>query len=122
MLLDSGEPTADQQAEFERQFDILINQHKSYTCIVTWVIYNEGWGQIRSYHPEYQIADRIDELDGTRLIDATSGWYDYGAGDFSVRPHAMSLCGRAANSLAGQPSLRHASVRYSILLHPIFSL
>lgn len=30
-------PTAEQQAEFERQFDILIEQHKSYPSIYTWV-------------------------------------------------------------------------------------
>lgn len=30
-------PNATQQAEFERQFDVLINEHLSYTCIVTWV-------------------------------------------------------------------------------------
>lgn len=30
-------PNADQQAEFERQLDILINEHMSYTSIVTWV-------------------------------------------------------------------------------------
>lgn len=30
-------PNASQQAEFERQFDVLINEHLSYTSIVTWV-------------------------------------------------------------------------------------
>lgn len=30
-------PNAAQQAEFERQLDILINEHLSYTSIVTWV-------------------------------------------------------------------------------------
>lgn len=30
-------PNAAQQAEFERQLDILINEHVSYTSIVTWV-------------------------------------------------------------------------------------
>ena len=30
-------PNADQQAEFERQLAILIEEHKSYTSIVTWV-------------------------------------------------------------------------------------
>lgn len=30
-------PNAEQQAEFERQLDILINEHLSYTSIVTWV-------------------------------------------------------------------------------------
>lgn len=30
-------PDADQQAEFDRQLEVLVNQHKSYPSIVTWV-------------------------------------------------------------------------------------
>lgn len=30
-------PDAAQQQEFERQLDVLLNEHLSYTCIVTWV-------------------------------------------------------------------------------------
>jgi beta-galactosidase/beta-glucuronidase len=30
-------PDADQQAEFERQLEIMIEQHKSYPSITTWV-------------------------------------------------------------------------------------
>ena len=30
-------PDAAQQAEFERQFEIMIDQHKSYPSIYTWV-------------------------------------------------------------------------------------
>jgi hypothetical protein len=30
-------PDADQQAEFDRQLELLVNQHKSYPSIVTWV-------------------------------------------------------------------------------------
>lgn len=30
-------PNAEQQAEWERQIDLLINQHKSYPSIYTWV-------------------------------------------------------------------------------------
>jgi len=49
------------------------------------VIYNEGWGQIVDpYYPEFGLTDRVRELDPTRLVDATTGWYDHGAGDFSV--------------------------------------
>ena len=40
-------PNADQQQEFQRQLELLIRQHRSYPSIVTWVIYNEGWGQNR---------------------------------------------------------------------------
>ena len=32
-------PNAEQQAEWERQIDLLINQHKSYPSIYTWVRY-----------------------------------------------------------------------------------
>lgn len=78
-------PTADDQAEFERQLELMINEHKSYPSIVAWVLYNEGWGQIKlAYQPEIGLVDRVRKLDPTRLIDATSGWYDHGAGDFSV--------------------------------------
>lgn len=30
-------PNPEQQAEFGRQLEILVNEHKSYTSIVTWV-------------------------------------------------------------------------------------
>jgi hypothetical protein len=30
-------PDADQQAEFTRQLELLVNQHKSYPSIGTWV-------------------------------------------------------------------------------------
>lgn len=51
------------------------------------VIYNEGWGQITSYHPEISITARIHELDPTRLVNAVSGWHDHGAGEFSDNHH-----------------------------------
>lgn len=53
------------------------------------VIYNEGWGQINDGSlPEARMAARALELDPTRLIDATTGWWDHGVGDYSVRQHA----------------------------------
>lgn len=35
--LGTRQPNAEQQAEFTRQLEILINHHKSYPSIVTWV-------------------------------------------------------------------------------------
>lgn len=49
------------------------------------IIYNEGWGQLTDYYPEFELTDRVRQLDPTRLVDSTTGWYDHGAGDFSVR-------------------------------------
>ena len=97
-------PDQTQQQEFVRQLEILVNQHKSYTSIFTWVssiptnhfsclltpvlpqvIYNEGWGQLIDGYPEYGLTARVKQLDPSRLVDSTTGWYDHGAGDFSVR-------------------------------------
>lgn len=100
-------PNQAQQQEFQRQLELLINEHKSYTSIVTWVstigslmrsglklnpflscqvIYNEGWGQLHSPpYPEEKLTQVIRNIDPTRLIDATTGWNDHGFGDFSVR-------------------------------------
>lgn len=96
-------PDAQQQNEFIRQLELLIQQQKSFPSISTWVsesfpvptlcycanypqiIYNEGWGQITEYYPEFELTDLVQSLDPTRLVDSTSGWFDHGAGDFSVR-------------------------------------
>ncbi|KAK7931329.1 hypothetical protein PG985_002041 [Apiospora marii] len=98
-------PDAAQQAEFERQFEVFIDQHKSYPSIYTWVIYNEGWGQITNgYYPEFNLADRTKQLDPTRLVDATSGWFDHGAGDFHDNHHyANPQCGSPFYSLQSTP-------------------
>ncbi|ORY65107.1 glycoside hydrolase superfamily [Pseudomassariella vexata] len=88
-------PTDAEQAEFERQFELLINQHKSYPSIATWIVYNEGWGQYRDGRtPEIGLTARAKELDPTRLVDSTSGWYDHGAGDWHDNHHyANPQCG-----------------------------
>ena len=51
-----------------------------YNCpsIVTWVPFNEGWGQFDSKH----VYQMIRSVDKTRLIDHASGWFDQKAGDF----------------------------------------
>ena len=41
--------------------------------IITWVPFNEGWGQFNT--PE--VIDKIRDLDQSRLIDAASGWFDF---------------------------------------------
>ena len=100
-----GDPTAEDQAEFERQTDLMVTQFKGYPSIVTWVIYNEGWGQItRGDHPEFRIMDRIREIDPTRLINAVTGWFDHGAGDFHDNHHYSDpQCGTPWSSLLATP-------------------
>lgn len=43
-------------------------------------------------------------MDSSRLIDATSGWYDHGAGDFSDNHHyANPQCGSPFYSIQSSP-------------------
>lgn len=51
-----------------------------YNCpsICGWTIFNEGWGQFDTF----QCLSLLKIQDNTRLIDADSGWYDQGLGDF----------------------------------------
>ena len=75
----------------------LIETHRSFPSIYTWVIYNEGWGQLDS-NPELELTPMVRELDPTRLINSVTGWHDAGAGDYHdnhhVRLSSSLLCGR----------------------------
>ncbi len=50
-------------------------------CICLWTIFNEGWGQFESTYA-YKV---LKELDDTRFIDATSGWFQSGESDLESR-------------------------------------
>ncbi|KAI1270414.1 glycoside hydrolase family 2 protein [Xylariaceae sp. FL1019] len=98
-------PDAAQQAEWERQLFIMIEEHKNYPSIYTWVIYNEGWGQIRdTYYPEGGLTAKVKSIDPTRLVDAVTGWYDHGFGDYSDNHHyANPQCGTPFYSIQSSP-------------------
>ncbi|KAF3351206.1 hypothetical protein VD0002_g1980 [Verticillium dahliae] len=84
----TGHPDAAQQEEYQHQIETIVQQHKNFPSIFTWVIYNEGWGQLRSPPwPEEKLVDIIRGLDPTRLINAVSGWFDHGFGDFADNHH-----------------------------------
>ncbi|PCD27201.1 hypothetical protein QX201_005967 [Fusarium graminearum] len=86
-------PNDAEQAEFQRQLEILVNQHKSYPSITTWLIYNEAWGQ-RDGSPEGDLTQLVRKLDKSRLINSVSGWDDHGYGDFhDNHNYAAPQCG-----------------------------
>ena len=62
---------------FELEMQRMVRGLVHYPSIVVWVLHNEGWGQFDTKN----LTDRIRTLDSTRLINATSGWLDMGAGD-----------------------------------------
>ncbi|KAF4122757.1 Beta-galactosidase/beta-glucuronidase [Geosmithia morbida] len=91
----SSQPNAEEQAEFQRQLEIMIDQHKSFPSICTWVIYNEGWGQLTTLPaPEELLTQVVRDHDPSRLIDSVTGWRDHGFGDYhDNHKYASPQCG-----------------------------
>ena len=52
---------------------------KNSVSIAIWTIFNEGWGQFDAA----TLPDVLKFIDSTRPIDAASGWFDQGSGDFN---------------------------------------
>lgn len=65
----NGKDSEQGRQYYERELELMIKQHYNHPSIVTWIPFNEGWGQFdtpRIYH-------RVKNLDSTRLINASSG-------------------------------------------------
>jgi len=110
-LPSSAKPNEEQQAEWERQLDIIVKAHVGFPSIASFVIYNEGWGQLET-GPEIQLTPHVYEIIGShQLINAVSGWNDYGqklygqfVGDYHDNHHYSSpQCGTPFSSLASLP-------------------
>jgi len=102
-LRPSWQPNEEERAEFQRQLEIMINEHKSHPSIVSWVIYNEGWGQPGN-GIEGDLEQVIRGIDPTRLINAVSGWNDHGFGDYhDNHNYAHPQCGTPFYSLPKTP-------------------
>ena len=65
--------------EFDTELKAMIDGCYNHPCIVTWVAFNEGWGQWDTL----RIAEWIKQYDPKRLIDSASGGFDRGAGDLN---------------------------------------
>lgn len=64
-------------AELKGLIDLLYNS----ACVVTWVPFNESWGQFQAN----QVAEWVKAYDPTRLVEHASGWFDQGGGDIQSR-------------------------------------
>lgn len=64
---------------FESEMKGTVERLKNVVSIGIWTLFNEGWGQFDSV----RLTTVLRNLDPTRLIDSTSGWFDQKAGDFS---------------------------------------
>ncbi|MCB0628935.1 MAG: glycoside hydrolase family 2 TIM barrel-domain containing protein [Saprospiraceae bacterium] len=73
---DAGRPLAS-ALQFEAELKEMIDYFHAFPSIVTWVPFNEGWGQ----YDTKRVADWVKNYDPSRLCIAPSGWADRGAGD-----------------------------------------
>jgi hypothetical protein len=64
-------PLAAQQ-QFEVELDEVVEEHDSWTSVVAWVPFNEGWGEW-SREATGRIADEIEAADPSRIVNAHSG-------------------------------------------------
>jgi hypothetical protein len=69
--------TPESTAIYEKELRALIAARYNHPCIVTWVPFNEGWGQFDTA----RILKLTKELDPTRLVDGASGGNHFAAGD-----------------------------------------
>lgn len=71
------ERVAQSAYNFKQELKAVIEQFDNHPSIVTWVPFNEGWGQFQTK----QIADMVKDLDPSRLVNVVSGWQDRGVSD-----------------------------------------
>ena len=84
--------------EFREELLDMVSHLYYAPSIVTWVIFNEGWGQFDSD----KCAEAVLELDSSRILDRTSGWHDQGSGelrsihlyfdDYKHKPDKLGRC------------------------------
>lgn len=62
--------------QFEQEYRNIITMLYNHPSIICWVNFNEGWGQYNTG----RLTDFVRDLDGSRLVNAVSGWalLDYG--------------------------------------------
>jgi hypothetical protein len=76
-MVSGNNDTADWKIEFEKELVQTIDAVSNHPCIVTWVVFNEGWGQFDTE----RLTARTKQLDPTRLVNNATGWTDRGVGD-----------------------------------------
>lgn len=67
----------DGRLDFETELLHMIGDLENHPSIITWVLFNEGWGQ---YDTE-RLTQWLKTLDPSRLVNNASGWTDMRVGD-----------------------------------------
>ncbi|WP_305784216.1 LamG-like jellyroll fold domain-containing protein [Symbioplanes lichenis] len=68
----TGPIPAEWRGQFEAELHEMVREHRSWTSIVAWVPFNEGWGEW-DRAATGRIADEVKAQDPSRLVNAHSG-------------------------------------------------
>ncbi|PWV55496.1 sugar-binding domain-containing protein [Chitinophaga sp. S165] len=68
-MINPGNDTKEARNQFEKENKINIAQLYNHPCIITWVLFNEKWGQ----YDQERLTKWIKEFDPTRLVNGHSG-------------------------------------------------
>ena len=63
------DPVPAAKANFEKELSEMVDQLRSVTSIIGWVVFNEGWGE----YDTARIANAVKAEDPTRMVDSSSG-------------------------------------------------
>ena len=86
-LLSRAKPAG--REEYAHELADTVQALRCHPCIACWVPFNEGWGQFDAG----KAVQALRTLDGTRLVDEASGWFDQGGGDVhSLHNYFYPLC------------------------------
>jgi beta-galactosidase/beta-glucuronidase len=119
---DTGKKIGKTQKFFMEHTKQTIEHLYNHPCIVAYTIFNEAWGQ---FHSD-MMYDYVKNLDSTRVIDSTSGWFWQEKNDFDSehiyfkvidlkpkeRPLFVSECGGYTRAVDGHYYAKYASYGY----------
>lgn len=92
-----GRQDKEGREQFIKEMKETINLLYNHPSIVTWVIFNEAWGQFDAK----KVTEIAQKEDSTRLFDQASGWFDQGGGDYdSIHEYFLPLKVKAKNRVA----------------------
>jgi hypothetical protein len=122
-----AELTPETKLQFETELRRMVEGFRNHPSIITWVLFNEGWGQ----HDTPRYVDLVGKWDPSRLIDNASGWQDAGVGDVidihmyrnpkppppqPDRASVLGECGALPLAFPGNEDFAEGTRRYQELL------
>ena len=107
---------------FRAHVENTVRQLYNHPSVIAYTIFNEGWGQFCSD----EMFSHVKSLDGSRLVDTTSGWFAQKMSDFDSehiyfkaitlqpgeRPLLVSECGGYSMAVEGHYYSKYSSYGY----------